>query len=74
MIFSRTRVIGSLPIVGLSLALVVSACSSGSESLRFVPGGGFASETSSDAKMVWGNVSYVVEGTLGDMQIGRAHV
>lgn len=61
---------------GLSAVAVISlttmlaaGCSSGSETLRFVPSGGMANESalSADAKMMWADISYVVEGTLPEM-------
>lgn len=61
---------------GLSVFAVISltsalaaGCSSGSETLRFVPSGGMANEAAlaGDSKMVWSDVSYVVEGTLPEM-------
>lgn len=67
MIF-RHRGVSAVAILA-ALSLAVTGCSSGTESakLRFVPGGGAANETASDAKMMWGNVSYEIEGTLPEM-------
>jgi hypothetical protein len=72
MSFSRARVSRSLVAIGAVSALVLSACSSGTESLRFVPGKGSTNEAASDARMAWGNVSYVVEGTLPTMPSSMA--
>jgi hypothetical protein len=60
---------------GLSLVAVafvvvgLVGCSSGSESgqLRFVPSGAMGNEAAADAKMMWADVSYEVEGTLPEM-------
>jgi hypothetical protein len=62
------RGLSALAVVSLT-SVVVASCSSGSETIRFVPSGGMANESamSADAKMVWGDISYVVEGTLPEM-------
>jgi hypothetical protein len=51
----------------VALTGVVASCSSGSETLRFVPSGGMGNEAASDSKMMWADVSYEVEGTLPEM-------
>ncbi len=59
----------SVVVVASLTAALVAGCSSGTETLRFVPSGGMANEAalSADAKMMWADVSYEVEGTLPDM-------
>lgn len=62
------RGLSAVAVISLT-SVVVASCSSGSETLRFVPAGGMANESalSADAKMLWADVSYVVEGTLPEM-------
>lgn len=64
----RRRGVSTVALVAV-VSLGVASCSSGSESakLRFVPSGGMNNEAASDAKMVWGNVSYEIEGSLPEM-------
>lgn len=59
----------SVIVVASLTAALVAGCSSGTETLRFVPSGGMANEAalSADAKMMWADVSYEVEGTLPEM-------
>lgn len=59
---------GRVAVVVFSLtSVLVAGCSSGSETLRFVPAGGMANESAADAKMMWADISYEVEGTLPEM-------
>ena len=62
------RGLSTVAIISLT-SVIAASCSSGSETLRFVPSGGMANEAamSADAKMMWADISYVVEGTLPEM-------
>jgi|GEM_PF-1301779 len=65
----RGRVV--VAIISLT-SVLIAGCSSVSETLRFVPAGGMTNESAADAKMMWADISYVVEGTLPEMPLEMA--
>lgn len=54
-------------LVGAALAVGLTGCSSGSESLRLVPSGAARNEAAMDASKGWAPIAYEVQGELPEM-------